>query len=537
MDEFYNIYQPSRSNEPRDDEYWVRIEVFDGHATFLGEVGDFIDCNFAFSSAADDVEASTLTIPGSSPWSRIFMRANLSVILVHSALYRGKKKVKQWTGRVERSVRKRDNRQSTVSVDLVSDKIWFKYIVGYSAPFSSLAVQIPKTNTKFGTAIHEMKKFAIDNLLRYQPSSLNGVQKVWESNYQLRPERYSEIHTFMNPIMVVPTDPKKDTSPMVVLQSRMDTLAEIWTEVANDYNLLPTITFHVPGRDTLPAGVTMPRKGLLIDIVDKDITRARGQREDFFKAITKEIGVFIRGLFGRFDAPVSVDTYNPTSLRYFFGDRPDDPWVIFRDSDEHWVQLETSSYSPMSTTSIAGGKAHDALNKGLELVVNTAIKLALASIGIVFGNLLSGELDDILFAYQKAEDKDMRRMLGPYALNEDFEAAGTTAYSFDAVQKLRMSRFTNMGYRTAGFSGTLGQFPPFRPFEDFDLLDPVGWEDNDEGRILTERVKSISYSKDRSGVQFEVRVGEDGRPEEPWGVQVRRNTMFKQGIKAALLLD
>lgn len=537
MDEFYNSYEPIRGNEPRDNEYTVRIEVRDGQGWFLGELGDFIDARFEFEAEADNVEASKITIPGSSPWARIFMRANLSVLLVHGVLYRGKKPVRVWTGRVERSSRKREDHQSTVTVDLVSDKIWLKYIHCWSAPFSTLAIQAPKVNTKIGTAIHQMKKYAIDNLLRYQDHGLSYVQMVANSEYQSRPSQYGSVHTYMHPITVVPTDPNTDTSPIVVLGARMHSLAELWSEVAKDYNLLPKVHFHVPGRDIPPPNVTMPAEGIWIDIIDKDIARSRKTKESFFKSITKEIGVFIRGLFGRYDTPVTVDAYSISSLQNFFGDRPNDPWVIFRDSDEHWVQLETNSYSPMSTTSIAGGKAQEALNKGIELAVNTLIKLALAAVGVVFGDLISGELDDILFAYQRAHDKDMRNALGKYALYEDFDASGVTAYSMDAVQKLRTSRYTNAGYRTAAFNGTLGQFPPFRPFEDFDLLDPVGWEDADEGRILTERVKSISFSEDRSGVQFEVRVGEADRPEEPWAVQARRNDMFKQGIRTALFMD
>ena len=79
---------------------------------------------------------------------------------------------------------------------------------------------------------------------------------------------------------------------------------------------------------------------------------------------------------------------------------------------------------------------------------------------------------------------------------------------------------------------------PFRPFEDFDLLDPVAWEDPDEDRLVPERMKEITYGETRDeGVSWEFRIGQIERPEEPWAIQQRRNEMFKKAILTALLAD
>src|SRR5699024_6680745 len=68
-------------------------------------------------------------------------------------------------------------------------------------------------------------------------------------------------------------------------------------------------------------------------------------------------------------------------------------------------------------------------------------------------------------------------------------------YSFDAAQDLRRSRHNAVGYQTAMFTGDMASFRPFLPFEDFDILDPVGWEDKIEDKIFTERVKQITDRK------------------------------------------
>src|SRR5699024_11378565 len=98
-----------------------------------------------------------------------------------------------------------------------------------------------------------------------------------------------------------------------------------------------------------------------------------------------------------------------------------------------------------------------------------------------------GTFDDVLFAYQRAEDKDMRCFCGDFLPLEECTCSGTTAYSFDAAQDLRRSRHNAVGYQTAMFTGDMASFRPFLPFEDFDILDPVGWEDKIEDKIFTER--------------------------------------------------
>lgn len=94
-----------------------------------------------------------------------------------------------------------------------------------------------------------------------------------------------------------------------------------------------------------------------------------------------------------------------------------------------------------------------------------------------------------------------------------------------------MSRYNAVGYQTAMFTGDIAAFKPFLPFEDFDLLDPVGWEDSIEDKIFTERVKQItvSFSRD-SPISFEVRLGELDRPEEPDAIAQRRHEAFVRAI-------
>lgn len=212
-------------------------------------------------------------------------------------------------------------------------------------------------------------------------------------------------------------------------------------------------------------------------------------------------------------------------------------WPILRSSDEHWHQQEVNAFAPTTYCSITGGKSNEFLNQGIKLIARTLIQQVLRLIGIGFSALtgwITGKLEDIFFAYQRAEDPDQKRFLGDFALPEDYGGKGYTAYSRDAAQALRMQRYSALGYKTAQFTGNVNSFLPFRVFEDFDLLDPVGWEDDDSDRIIPERLKQVTLTANReNGVVFEVRLGESDRPEEPWAIQSRRNAQFLRAITAA----
>ena len=78
---------------------------------------------------------------------------------------------------------------------------------------------------------------------------------------------------------------------------------------------------------------------------------------------------------------------------------------------------------------------------------------------------------------------------------------------------------------------SMASFRPFLPFEDFDILDPVGWEDKIEDKIFTERVKQITVSFSREQkISFEVRLGELDRPEEPDAIAQRRHESIVRAI-------
>lgn len=531
----------TRSSERGEDEYWTRLEILNGSGEVIGEIEDYDNLDLVWSAMADDVEASSFFLPGTSRWAPLVMQANRRIMLIRVEIFRQDKMIKVWTGRVDRSVRTKSGPTTEITVEIISDKAWLKYIAAWSAPFSVLGFQAPKWEQKYGKAISVMKHYILDNLIRIQ-SGYSKIGMLSASNNLVRsPSNWRDVQDYMWPVAVTPLDKAADTSPTVVLQARMTPISELIAETCKDYNILPTVRYLIPGRDQAPNGINFVKPGVFIDFEDKEMDRARSAPGSWLSSLTKDALIFIRGIFGRYDAPAEPNLTTVNGLEDYFGTRESDPWVIFRESDEHWSDTEVTSYAPAASRSISGGKSPGFLNDGISLVANGLISAALASVGLGFlaglGQLLTGTLEDLLFAYQDADDSAMREALGPYTFFEESLGQGTTAYSHDSAQQLRQARHGAIGYETATFTGGVQAFRPFRVFEDFDILDPVAWEDPVQDKLIPERVKEISFSESRSdGVTFEIRIGESDRPEEPWTVQMRRNDMFRQGLNTALAL-
>lgn len=534
---FYNF----RSEPQREAlNYSVEIEIRDGWGNLVGEVTDYTSCNFVFNGDIKDVEASGFTITGTSPWARTIMRSNRKQTLVHILLRRDDKIVKIWTGRVERASRKMEGPQGSITVDLISDKAWYGFILAQNSPFTQLWIQ-QKKDIQTGTAIHVMKKFLARNLTRiaYQSEGriIGNINAALKSDFLGDQTKWPGLQSWMWPVTLVPSLPSTDKTPFVVLQSRMTDMATLFSEACKDYNLYPRAHFHVPGRDTAPANLPMSRAGVWLDIEDKDKARSRGEKPDFFQQFTRETFIFLRGLFGRYDTPRELSSERIDDLKTWFGNKPDDPWVIFRYSPQHWSNIEINAYSPKVSRSVSGGKSPEAVNQGIQFLINKGIQLLGASVGIPLPDLLSGELNDILFAYRDAQDKEMRAQLGPFTFYEEMSGGSVSAYGIEAAQDLRKSRGDAMGYRTATFTADSASFPPFLPFEDFDIMDQVGFEDPSEDDIQLERVKQIEVSVDRDGVTFATSLGESDRPEDPIAIQQRRNQLLLAGLLAVANAD
>lgn len=486
---------PTRNNIIPATETEITIEIRRGLMELEGYLGDHIEAEFEF--VENETAPGHIEVASTSRWAGIFSRCDKENIFVH-AFINGKK----WTGRVDRVRKKRVGKKKTVIAELVSDYVWFESIMAWSAPFAPLSFQLPKKDVKWMPTDTMIRTYLMTNIFRLQANLykfpigfFNDPLKNWWS-----------VEQWMQPCVVLPSNPLMDTTRWNTLLARMTPMDQLFKDVLADEHLVLTAEAWVPGRDPQPSKlITLTKPCIVMDIRDeRGVTGRTGTILDgLFNTIIDTIDPFVGGIIGAFTA--DSDKY---SLSKFFGTDPKDPWVVFReDMDDDILESETIINSMQAHTGIVGGKSPEWLNKGIEMVANAAIQGLLSAIGIGFlGDLISGELDDIVLAFQTTTDKRNRELHGIFGLPEAFETGGTTSYTWDSAQALRKLMEQIKPYRT--YSATILDSKPFIPFKHFDVGSPVGWED--EGEIHVDYVKRIIVTDNRgSFAKVAIVVGDE----------------------------
>jgi hypothetical protein len=504
----------------------ITIEVRRGLMELEGYVNDHIEAEFEF--VANETAPGHIEVPAKSKWAHWFKRCDKENIFVH-AFINGKK----WTGRVDRCIKKKKGKVKTVVAELVSDYVWLEAIMAWSAPFAPLSIQYPKKDVQFMATDTSIRTYIFKNLFRLQANLYRFP--VGFFNDPLK-NGWWNVEKWMQPCVVLPANPLFDTTRWNTLLARMTPLDQLFKDVLRDENLVLTAEAFVVGRDPQPSTmITLNHNCIVFDIQDKRgvVGRTGTILDGLFNTIIDTIDPIIGSVIGAFTA--ESDKY---SLSKFFGTDPKDPWVVFREDDDDDIEeSETIINSPQAHTAIVGGHSPDWLNKGIDMIANAAIQGLLGAIGIGFlGDLISGELSDIVLAFQSATDERRREQFGIFGLPEAFETSGTTAFTFDAVQGLRKLLEETRPYRT--HSVTIRDGKPFVPFVHFDVGDPIGWEDEDDNEIHVDYVRRIVVTDNRkSRAKVAITIGDEEAKKDALTKALERIGGVKQAFDFWTLSD
>ncbi|WNM69948.1 minor tail protein [Rhodococcus phage GuyFagieri] len=502
----------------------MTIEVRRGMMELEGYVNDHIEAEFEF--VENETAPGHIEVGHKSKWASIFKRCDKENIFVH-AFVNGK----LWTGRVDRCRKRKRGKVKTVIAELVSDYVWLEAIMAWGAPFAPLGFQLPKKDVKWMATDTMIRTYLFNNLFRLQASLHKFPVGFFNNPLE---NGWWNVEKWMQPCVVLPSNPLFDTTRWNTLLARMTPMDQLFKEVLRDEHLVLTATAFVPGRDPQPSRmITLTKPCIVFDILDKRgvVGRTGTIFDGLFNTIIDTIDPIVGGVIGAFTA--DSDKY---SLAKFFGTDPKDPWVVIReDMDDDIEESETIINSPQAHTAIVGGKSPDWLNKGVEMVVNAAIQGLLSAVGIGFlGDLISGELNDILLAFQSVTDNRMREQFGIFTLPEAYETSGTTAYTWDSAQALRKLAEEIRPYRT--HTVTIKDGKPFVPFKHFDVGDPIGWEDDDE--IYVDYVRRIVVTDNRkSRARVAITIGDEEATKSGLDKSLDRIGKMKQAFDFWTLSD
>lgn len=504
--------------------------MIDGDPMALeGYVGDYIEAEFEY--VENQVAPGHIEVPAKSQWAKTFSKCDTENIFIH-ALVNGD----WWTGRVDRVRKVRKGKKRTVVAELVSDWVWLEAMLAWSAPGAPLWAQWPKKNVKVMATDTMIRSYLFETIFRLQAFG-SGLHRFPVGFFQNPAENWWSMNMadWMQPCVVLPSNPFYDSTRWNTLMAKMTSLDTLFTDVLYDEHLVLVAKAFVPGRDAQPSPyINLTKPCIYFDIIDK-------------RGATGETDTIVRGLFNTIIDTIDpivdsvINTFTADSKKYslseFFGTDPADPWVIFADDGEGIIDSETIINSPQAHTAIVGGKSPEWLNEGIKMVVNAGIQGLLSAVGIGFlGDLIGGELSDVLLAFQEVTDERRRMQFGVFSLPEVYESSAT-AYTFDSAQALRKLIWETRPYRT--FKATLaGNRLPFIPLVHFGVGDPVGWEDEDDLSIHTDYVRRIVVTINRKMKQrFAITVGDEQGEKDPMTKTIERVSKMKEAFDFWTLSD
>jgi hypothetical protein len=231
-----------------------------------------------------------------------------------------------------------------------------------------------------------------------------------------------------------------------------------------------------------------------------------------------------------------VDTDNDGEIdpifRRLFLVAPPKPDVVFYDG-QHSGIVDSAYHQikgPVKTT-MTGGKSPKLVND----LQTFGIRYGISQIAQVISggppggayelpavegldNLYQGQLDNILFAWQRYTNPFRALFTGDMGYLEHVERPGSTAWTVSGVLNLRIGDHKKRPYRW--FKTTIRNAHPWMVYTDFNLADRLMFEI--DGIFYVDQASAIRYQYDRNTpVTYELSVGDNTREDDPFAEGVR----------------
>ncbi|MBF4194677.1 hypothetical protein [Mycolicibacterium phlei] len=532
----------------------IIVTFYDKFYNAIGECGNYSSLSCSFPR--NNVETGQISLPKSDPLAAAALKCHEEVVPVTIEIGN-----LLWSGRVKVA---HDNfgqpdEPDTVEVELEGDYAWLLKILAWPNFLLPIQVQFPPRGVAIGPAISVLKwllgtqAFRIQSGLWDLVNNLLSLNLDWRSWFgtmlmqDLGPDNKPGLDDIMRalrtPIYVVPTNPLTDTSPFISINWRMDKVGAIFDQVVKDNGLSVEVKLWRPG-DPQPAPndpllkifpLTVPT--IVVDI--KDRKGIVGPTGTFLDGILRVL-VDIEGtVFGEILQPFlnPRNEYKPYgwNIAPLIGVHFDAPWVILNaDHPQGGVSGRISYHHPESWRVIIGGKSPKWMNDLINITMTFILDMIMIVVGFtgIPSNLLDGLFNDVLLAFQLADNFDRRVKLGPYGYPETFVATNKAPYNIDAVFAIIREMYNTRGY----ISGQV-TFRNGLPYEvGRDLMPNSLATIIRDGKIYTDYLENITVIDDREErAEVIVQIG-DGQREEAPVVQLQRKLIgYEEAINAILL--
>lgn len=536
----------------------IIVTVYDKFYTPIGECGNYIEvaCNFP----RNQVQQGTLTIPRMDKYGRGDRFAD-AALTCHEQTVPITIEIGHllWSGRIKVA---HDNfnvpeKADFVECELEGDYAWLLKILAWPNFLLPIQVQFPPRGVAIGPAISVLKFLLGTQAFRLQAGMWDLVNNLLSLNFDWRswfgtflmadvgddgPGLDDVMRTLRTPIYVVPTNPLFDTSPFISVNWRMDKVASIFEQHVKDNGLAVEVKLWRPG-DPQPGSdplltlfpLTVPT--IVVDI--KDRMGIIGPTGTFLDGILR-VAVDLEGsLFGEILAPFLNPNgeYAPLgwNIAPLIGVHFVDPWVIFNaDHPMGGVTGRLSHHHPESWRVVVGGKSPKWMNDLINITTSFILDMIMIVVGFTGlpSNLFEGIFNDVLLAFQLADNFDRRMALGPYGYPETFVATGSAPYNIDAIFALKREMWNTRGYISGEVTFRNGE-----PYEVGRDIFPGGLATViRNGQLYTDFVENITVRDTREErSEVFIQIGDGQREEAPIGRVYRKLAGFEEAINILTL--
>lgn len=529
----------------------IVVTIYDKFYTPMWECANYID--LAASFPRNQVPTGKLTLAGTDPAVDHVLTCHETTVPITIEV--GKL---LWSGRIKVA---HDNFNQTGKADFVEcelegDYAWLLKILAWPNFLLPLQVQVPSRGVAIGPAISCLKYLLATQAFRLQSGlwgmvnnllSLNADWHAWFSTALMQDVDGPDgkfnlddvVRMLRTPIYVVPTNPLTDTSPFISVNWRMDKVGSIFEKTIKDNGLHVEVKLWRVG-DPQPPGVgkfplTVPT--IVVDI--KDRMGVTGPTGTFFDGILRTLVDLQSSVFGEILEPFlnPKGEYKPDgwNIAPAFGLHFEDPWVVLNcDDPKSGIQGKMSHHTPEAWRVIVGGKSPKWIDDLINATFSWILDIVMIIVGItgIASNMFDGLFNDVLLAFQLADNYKRRVRMGPYGYPEVFVPTGTSPYTLDAIFALKREMWNTRGY----VSGQV-TFQNGLPYEIGNDIMPGSLATIiRRGKVYTDYVENIVITDSRTErARVIVQVG-DGQKEEAPGVRSQRRIAdLAKSINAILL--
>jgi hypothetical protein len=528
----------------------IVVTLYDKVYRSRGQVSDYIDLQAAFPRFL--VETGQLAMKGEDPLAEAALLCHDEVVPITIEIGH-----LLWSGRIKVAHDRFGfpGEADSVVCELEGDRAWLMKILAWPNFLLPLQVQFPPRGVAIGTAIDVIKWLIATQSFRLQSGindlintlgSLDLDWRTWFGTFLMQdtlgPDGHFDFADIMRmlrtPIYVKRSAGLRDTSPLISINWRMDKIYDLIDQVTKDNGLYVEVRLWRVGDPQPDANMKYPLTVATIVVDVKDRTGIIGPTHTFLDGILRTLVDLENSIFGEildpFLNPQGLPVIEGFNIAPLFGLNWVAPWCLFNaDHPQGGVYGTIDHHHMLAYRTIIGGHSPKWMND----LMNATWSWLLDSLMIVVGltgvpsDLLDGLFNDILFAFQLADNMTRRIKAGPYAYPEWFQPVASSGYNIDAVFALKREQ-----WNTRGYVNGIVNFDNGYPYElGRDLFPGSLASVIRRNKVYTDFVENIIITDDRRELKVQAQIG-DGQAEEPAVVKTYRNIVkFEEAFNAITL--